>query len=186
MPCSQMSRRYELKRRAERMAATRRRIVEAAVELHTTLGPARTSLAAVAARAGVQRHTLYAHFPERSALYAACSAHWGAQHPFPDPAEWRGLEDALDAVYRWYEETEGDLVLFRRDMELDDDVRRLQESEGERLRELTRRLARGRGRLGRAAVGHALRFETWRSLRREQRLSHRDAVRAMLAFVASV
>jgi AcrR family transcriptional regulator len=95
-----MARKYELKQRAERVAETRRRIVDAAVELHTTVGPAPTSLAAVAARAGVQRHTLYRHFPDREALFAACSAHWRELHPFPGLGRQEGREQALTALYR--------------------------------------------------------------------------------------
>jgi AcrR family transcriptional regulator len=90
---------YRMQRRAERQGETRRRIVEAAVELHTTIGPARASLSAVAEQAGVQRHTLYAHFPDQYALFSACAAHWLAAHPFPEPPEPGPVrrEDARDA-----------------------------------------------------------------------------------------
>src|SRR4051812_28985348 len=112
-----MKRKYELKKRAERQAETRQRIVEAAVDLHTTVGPAQTSVAAIARRAGVQRHTVYAHFPDDATLFGACSTHWADVHPFPDVV---GLElaPALDAVYRWYDEVEPALVLFARDTHL--------------------------------------------------------------------
>src|SRR5688572_26409701 len=86
--CSQMARQYELRKRAERQAETRRRIVEATVDLHTTVGPSRTKIAAIAERARVQRHTVYAHFPDERALFSACSAHWATANPFPDPASW--------------------------------------------------------------------------------------------------
>lgn len=185
MACSQMPRSYQLQRRADGVAQTRRRIVDAAVALHTTLGPARTSLAAVAARAGVQRHTLYAHFPDRRALFAACSAHWRQLHPLPDTAPWGSLEEALVALYRWYEEVEDDLALFRRDMQLDDDVRELQEAFGRQLADVRDTLAGTGSALRRAAIGHALQFETWRSLRHEG-LSPGEAVRVMLGFVAGV
>jgi AcrR family transcriptional regulator len=79
-----MARKYELKRRAERMAETRQRITEAAMELHGTVGPARTTVAAIAERAGVERLTVYRHFPDEQALFAACSSHWAQDHPFPD------------------------------------------------------------------------------------------------------
>ncbi len=84
--CCAMTRKYELKRRAERKAETRRRIVEATVALHTSDGPARTTISAIADRAGVERHTVYAHFPDERALFDACSAHWASLHPFPDSA----------------------------------------------------------------------------------------------------
>jgi AcrR family transcriptional regulator len=168
------------------MAETRRRIVDAAVDLHTTVGPARTSLAAVAARAAVQRHTLYAHFPERRSLFAACSAHWEQLHPLPDPGSWRTLEDALGALYSWFEQVEDDFALFRRDMQLDEDVREIQEGFGRQLATIRDRFAGSDTGLRRAAIGHALQFETWRSLRRDERLARDDAVQVMLRFVASV
>jgi AcrR family transcriptional regulator len=100
-------RKYELKKRAERLAETRRRITEATVELHRTVGPAATQISEVARRAGVQRLTVYNHFPDEAALLAACSAHWRALHPAPDPAAWDGdLRTALRELYAWYRETE--------------------------------------------------------------------------------
>src|SRR5215203_359386 len=105
-----MTRTYTLKRRAEQQAETRRRIVEAAVELHGSVGPALTSLSMVAERAGVQRHTLYAHFPDERSLYMACSELSLERDPLADVAAWRAIKDqderlrvGLDAVYGWYE-----------------------------------------------------------------------------------
>src|SRR6185436_14217691 len=104
-----MTRTYTLKKRAEQQAETRRRIVEAAVELHGSLGPARTSLSMVAERAGVQRNTLYAHFPDERALLMACSAMAVERSPPPEAGRWRELADrgtrlraGLAAVYGWY------------------------------------------------------------------------------------
>ncbi len=88
-----MKRKYVLKRRAQRQEETRRRIVEAALELHRTLGPAETSLAAIAALAGVQRHTLHRHFPDQEALFTACTSHFLSQHPPPDTASWPEIPD---------------------------------------------------------------------------------------------
>src|SRR5215207_7995268 len=85
---STMARKYEMKRRAERVQETRRRIAEAAVELHQTVGPARTTVSAIAEKAGVQRHTYYAHFPELKDLYQACSALHLERNPLPDPSRW--------------------------------------------------------------------------------------------------
>src|SRR5918995_1372100 len=106
---SSMARKYEMKRRAERMQETRRRITEAAVELHQTVGPARTTVSAVAEKAGVQRHTYYAHFPELKDLYQACTAHYLERNPVPEPSRWEllpGSEErlrvALSEVYRYY------------------------------------------------------------------------------------
>ena len=77
-------RNYELRARAGRQQATRRRIVEATVALHREVGPARTTVAEIARRAGVQRLTVYNHFPDDAQLFAACQAHFLAQHPPPD------------------------------------------------------------------------------------------------------
>ena len=88
-----MTRPYVMKRRAERQAETRRRIVEAAVELHGSVGPARTNTSMVAERAGVQRHTLYAHFPDERSLYLACSGLMAERDPLPDSEPWRGIAD---------------------------------------------------------------------------------------------
>src|SRR3954451_12954209 len=96
-------RKYELKKRADAMEATRRRITEAAVELHGTVGPSRTSISAVAERAGVQRHTVYRHFPTEAELFAACSGHFAEVDPLPDPQSWATLEQALDELYAYYE-----------------------------------------------------------------------------------
>ena len=190
-----MARQYQLRKRADRIAETRRRIVEAAVELHTTTGPAKTSIAAVAERAGVQRHTVYAHFPDLRSLFAACSGHWYATNPFPDAAAWsaikepeRRLSAALDDVYGWYERVEPALALFRRDASLVPEQGEIVEERAARLASLADSLARGfsRRRRARAAIGHALEFETWRSLVRRQGLSRASAVDAMVRLAASV
>jgi AcrR family transcriptional regulator len=186
-----MTRSYELKKRAERMAATEHRIVDAAVGLHTSVGPGHTSIAAVAERAGVQRHTVYAHFPDRLSLFKACSAHWRMQHPFPEldglaalqePSE--RLRATLDVLYAWYEEVEHDLALFIRDAELV--PAEVREADGRlhlAVREMVEKGWPRRG-MARAAIGHALAFETWRSLCRRERLSRRVAVGAMVRLVS--
>src|ERR671911_830977 len=123
---SPMARKYEMKRRAERMGETRRRIAEAAVELHRTVGPARTTVSAIAEKAGVQRHTYYAHFPELKDLYRACTAHHMERDPLPDPARWaeisgpeERLRGALSEVYAYYAGNEAMLTNVLRDMPFD-------------------------------------------------------------------
>jgi AcrR family transcriptional regulator len=107
------TRKYELKKRAEQLEETRRRITEATVELHRTVGPAATQITEIARRAGVQRVTVYNHFPDETSLLTACSAHWRALHPAPDPASWLTAKDpgdrlrrGLTELYAWYRETE--------------------------------------------------------------------------------
>src|SRR3954467_11392919 len=105
-----MSRTYTLKRRAEQQAQTRQRIVESAVDLHGSVGPAATTISMIADRANVQRHTLYAHFPDERSLFMACSELALERNPLPDPSGWRTIADrntrlrtGLAAIYAWYE-----------------------------------------------------------------------------------
>jgi len=107
-----MTRTYQKKKRAEHEAETRRRIVEATVALHTSVGPARTTISAIADKAGVQRHTVYSHFPEEDALFAACTSHWAVLHPFPAAEPWGEAADplqrlalALRDIWAWYSPT---------------------------------------------------------------------------------
>jgi AcrR family transcriptional regulator len=172
-----LKRKYELKKRAEQMAETQRRITEAAIELHGTVGPARTTLSAVAERAGVERRTLYRHFPTEADLFAACSTHYFTANPWPDLASWRAIRDpqqrlerGLDELYAYYERTEPMLSNVLRDAELVDSARDavapLQAYLEEAAEILTiGRQVRGRRRqLLKAALRHALAFSTWRSL----------------------
>src|SRR4051794_3195506 len=162
-------RRYELKKRAEDVAATHRRITEAAIELHGTVGPSRTTLTAVAERAGVERRTLYRHFATEADLFAACSTHYFAANPWPDVGEWRALRDpperlggGLDELYASYERTEPMFGNVLRDAELIDfagaAVAPLQAYLGDAAEALLAgRRARGRRReLVAAALRHAL------------------------------
>jgi AcrR family transcriptional regulator len=127
---SRERRKYELKKRAEVMADTHLRITEAAIELHGTLGPARTTLTAVAERAGVERRTLYRHFPNEADLFAACSAHYFAANPWPDLDAWRAIRDpssrverALGELYAYYERTAPMFANVLRDAEIVDFAR---------------------------------------------------------------
>jgi AcrR family transcriptional regulator len=182
---------YRLRRRAERQAETQARIVEAAVDLHTSLGPAATSISAIAERAGVQRHTVYAHFPDDTALFSACTSHWAALHPFPDPAAWskssdprRRLRRALQEIYAWYAEVEDDFALFTRDSHVFPPFWAASQA---RFGALADELTPGfpRRKAVRAAIGHALDFGTWRSLVRGQGLSESAAVSLMVRLVES-
>src|SRR5438270_10289088 len=128
-----MPRKYELKRRAERQEETRRRIVEATIELHRTKGPARTTLSDVARRAGVQRHTLYSHFSDARALQMACSGHFTELNPLPDPAQWQALQGearlrrGLLELYEYFARTEDMMAAVFRDAEVHSLTREIME-----------------------------------------------------------
>ena len=190
-----MKRKYELKERARRQAETRQRIVEAAVDLHTTDGPARTTIAAIAARAGVQRHTVYAHFPTERDLFSACSTHWASLHPFPDGNGWAGesdperrLRQGLNDLYAWYEVAGDDVALFVRDARVHAATAEAFSADMARLDALREALAVGwpRRKAVRAAIAHAIELETWQSLVRRHGLTREQAVDAMVRFVTSV
>ena len=113
---------YRKRKRAEAEEDTRRRITEAAVELHGTVGPAKSTLKDVATLAGVSRTTVYSHFPTEVDLFRACSRHWASENPFPDPASWTDedpparLPVALKELYGWYGAKRGMLGNVMRDV----------------------------------------------------------------------
>jgi AcrR family transcriptional regulator len=193
---SDQKRPYRMKRRAELEEQTRLRITESAVALHEELGPAQTSISAIAERAGVRRSTVYRHFADEDALFAACSSHWRAANPPPDPQSWLSIEDpaertrtAVRELYAFYGRTEPMYVSLLRDEPLVPAVRRRLRDFHGYLRAIQDGLVEGRGLRGRrahytrAAIGHALAFPTWRSLTREQELGDDDAVELMCRLV---
>lgn len=183
---------YRMKARAELQERTRQRITESAVELHGTLGPSRTSLSAVAEHAGVRRSTLYRHFSDEAALFAACSGHWMSQHPLPDLEAWSVVSDpgerlriALNEIYVYYAENESMLANLLRDVGVVEAVQQpfaqfLNYFDAARETLILGRPERGRSaQRVRAAVGHALGFRTWQSLVREQGCTANQAVDMM-------
>ena len=189
---------YQKRRRAQLEAETRLRITEATVDLHGSVGPARTTISAVAERAGVQRATVYRHFPDEDALFDACSSHWMAQHPLPDAAAWAKIEDpeerlrtALSELYEWYAHGEYMLEKTTRDLPLVPALRPSMEAFGGWLETAADAILRARRERGarrrrlRAAVGHALAFETWRSLAVNQGLPRSEAVELMEALATA-
>lgn len=185
---------YTLKRRAERQEETRQRIVDAAVELHTRLGPAQTSVQAIADRAGVTRPTVYAHFPDARSLLMACSGHVAETMPPPEPSGWIGIADpaerltvALREMYAHYERHEQLLDNVQRDAAVMPVLAEVSAFRTRYLGEARDVLLRGwpvrgaaRARL-RRAIGHALEFRTWQSLVRRQGCSTAEAVELMVA-----
>jgi AcrR family transcriptional regulator len=188
-----MARTYQLKRRAERQNETRQRIVEATVALHTTVGPSRSSIVAIAERAGVERPTVYRHFPTTEALFTACSSHYRTQNPLPDPKPWLQIDDpkarlgrGLGELYAHYAAQEKALWPILRDFEDQSELRRYMEADIKHLEGVIDVLMSAwRGRKAaklRAAIGHATDFFAWRSLRR-QGLSNDEAVALMIDLV---
>jgi AcrR family transcriptional regulator len=188
---------YRMKRRAELEELTRRRITESAVELHGTLGPARTSISALAEHAGVRRSTVYRHFPDEDALFTACTAHWRAANPLPDVGRWIAIEDpderlgtALGELYAFYRRTRGMMDNLIRDEATVPLVREHFSGYRDYLAAAHEALMSGRRPRGRArksvgaAIGHALAFTTWRSLAVEQGLDDRHAAELMRRLVA--
>ena len=181
---------YRLGKRAEKQAETRQRIVEAAVALHCSVGPARTTVSDIAERAGVQRHTVYAHFPDEWSLLLACSGFALGRDPLPEPAQWATLpagreriRAGLEALYGWYARNDGQASCVLRDAEYHAPTREIvalrmaptfdaaAETLGERLS--------GRQR---ALLGVALDFACWRVLART--MSPSEAAETMAEAIA--
>ncbi len=183
-----MARTYTLKRRAEQQAETRRRIVEAAVELHGSIGPALTNVSMVAERAGVQRHTFYAHFPDERSLTLACSGLVFERDPLPDPEPWRKIADrrerlsaGLRAIYDWYQRNAELTACVLRDGEHHALTREMNELRmGAPMRAYREVLGAELNARQRALLGLALSFFTWRTLARESGLKQGAAVAAMV------
>jgi AcrR family transcriptional regulator len=182
-----MTRTYTLKRRAEQQAETRRRIVEAAVELHSSVGPALTTFSMIAESAGVQRHTLYAHFPDEWSLLMACSGLAMERDPLPDAAPWRAIEDrgerlrtGLAAIYAWYERNADLAACILRDAEnhpLTKEIIALRM--GPSIAAYHEVLGAKLNVKQRAVLGLALSFYTWRSLVRDGGLKPVAAIGVM-------
>jgi len=195
---SKVPRPYRQTRRATKTEETRRRIVDAALALHEEIGPARSSIAAVAKRAGVERPTVYRHFPDERSLLAACRGHSLSQHPPPDPSGWVAIEDpderlrmALSALYAYYAETERLTANLLRDAAVSPAV-------AEAMMIMSAGLAaavdllevgwptdEGRAGLVRAALTHAVSFDTWRSLCRRSSLDEGAAIDLIVGMVRS-
>ena len=189
---------YRKKRRAELEAQTAQRITESAVALHSTLGPSRTSISAVAKHAGVRRSTVYRYFPDEAALFAACTGHWMAANPLPDLGCWAAIDDpdqrlatALNELYAHYGRTEQMMQNILRDESTMPIVKQMFAGYRDYLAAARDTLMRGRPLRGGArqrviaAIGHALAFATWYSLTREEGLGGTQAADLMCCLVAA-
>lgn len=194
---SSEKRKYDLKARAEAQQQTRERIVRATMELHKEVGPAQTTISEIARRAGVQRLTVYNHFPHEAELVGACQAHWLALHPPPDVGAAFALTDpvrrvatVLGSFYNWYRETAAMAEKVQRDREAVPALDTLlQQTADAALDELAAGLADGfaanGGRTRRPMIRLALDFWTWRRLAHEG-LDDDEAAALMAAAVDSV
>lgn len=189
-------RKYELKRRAESQAATRQRIVEAAVRLHATVGPAHTTVMDIAKSAGVERVTVYRHFPDELALFSACSAHYRAQNPLPEISAWRVIDDpverlrvALSALYAYYDRTAPMLQNVLRDAETMPVIWQATEPRRRYVADIRDLLSRGWSARGRqrqrllAALALTLDFHTWKRLVLDEKVKPDEAVQMMIGLV---
>jgi AcrR family transcriptional regulator len=166
---------YRMSRRQESVDETRQRIAAAAFELHSEIGPAQTTISAVAARAGVQRHTVYKHFPDLRSLYEACSHHGLEVWAVPDGREWLSIPDPVDRlhhglteIYRIYRANAPSIGLILRDAPVYADLGASGEYD-DRMAGMFGALSAGwaeppEGAVRAAAIGHAMQFDTWRSL----------------------
>lgn len=184
-----------MSRRADLVDQTRQRITDAAVRLHTSIGPLATSMSAVAEEAGVTRLTLYRHFPSKDELFGACMSHWRSLHPPPDPDRWRAISAfeprvrrALVDLYRWYAANGDDLYPIYRDAAYTPISNQLaRQANNDRMADAMLGDA-GVGdsaRRLRAAIGHVVGFWTWRSLVADQGLSTAEASAMAAEFVLS-
>jgi AcrR family transcriptional regulator len=194
------NRKYELKARAESQEQTRQRIAKAAAELHEKIGPAETTVAEIARRAGVSRLTVYKHFPDNAALYPACSAHHLSQNPLPDFAAALAPEDPVERVRSllrmiygdWYRKQRRMMRNLQRDRRLDPALDEFMRATGDvALAGLADAATAGfelepdeRARL-RSLVRVALDFWTWDRLTSEG-MNDESAVELMTDAVAAV
>jgi AcrR family transcriptional regulator len=185
-----MARTYTLKKRAEQQAETRQRIVDAAVELHSTVGPSETTLSMIAEKAGVQRHTLYAHFPDEHSIFQACSAEAHERDPSPTADAWRGIADrrerlitGLTDLYAWYGRNARLLSNIMRDVERHPEVQAIQKRVEPVRKGWHDVLGEKLNAEQRIMLQLALSFFTWRTLTQQAGVKQPAAVNLMVEAV---
>lgn len=186
-----MNRRYTKTKRAEQQFETRQRIVEATVDLHTEVGPRRTTISMIAERAGVQRHTVYAHFPDDRSLQMACSGHVLSNDPLPSPQDWQSVNDpsvrlreALEALYRWYARNADLMANVVRDAEVLPITREVTELRaGPAMQAISDSVSGGLHARSKAALALAMSFHSWRTLVVDEGIDQSEAVDLMVRTV---
>jgi AcrR family transcriptional regulator len=194
---SERKRSYRMRERAKAQEETRQRIVEATMHLHEELGPRTTTISAIAERAGVQRLTVYRHFPDETAVFEACTSHWLSLNPTPDPQKWKDVQDgaarlqqALAAFYAYYRRTQRMWTVSFRDVEdvpaLQGPMKTFEDFVASVAQDLARSLCAGTaGKAARVTIHHALYFPTWLHLE-ELRLPDRAKVQLVANWLDGV
>lgn len=171
-------RKYNKSLRAEQQDETRERIVEALMELHEELGPANTSIKAIAEKAGVQRLTVYRHFPDEVSMFQACTSQWLKLHPPPDVGEWAQVKNASErsntamlAFYHYYRRTEKMWNASYRDLDKVEALHGPMAYFETYIDQVCGELVKAWKQTGhtkkqlQVTLRHALRFSTWQSLK---------------------
>ncbi len=189
---------YRMSKRADLEEQTRLRITQSAIDLHQTLGPSRTSISAIAERAGVRRSTVYRHFPDEAALFRACTSHWQAANPLPNLERWASIDEvnerlltALQELYGFYRRTEQMMTNVHRDEETMPIIKQMMSTYRQYLTAARETLIKGwrlrrfAQRRVRAAIGFALAFPVWRSLAIQQKLNDAECAEFMFILVTA-
>ena len=193
-----MARRYRLKARAARQENNRQRIVEAAYQLHITIGASRATTSAIARLAGVRRPTVQRHFPDLASLFVACTMHGMQLDPPPDPAAWKQIADpghrllvALSELYPAFRRRRA-VYLDIPNFEGVPGLEALFAAQAQQMEWQRAALAEGwdgpesRREWLIAALGHAIDFWTWRSLTEGQGLDDEKAALLMTEMVEGI
>lgn len=193
-----MARIYRQRKRAKDQEETRERIVEATISLHQEIGGPATTISAIAERAGVERATVYRHFPDEHTLLQGCTGHYLSQNPPPDPARWAAIDarmerlrTALREIYAYHRQTE--VMMARAAIDVPQmpvlaEVLSPMFAFWESVRDLLAAPWAGeeKAALYRAAIGHAIAFATWQSLVKNEGLTEVEAIELMLGMICAV
>jgi len=171
-----VAREYKMVKRREKVDQTRRRIAKATYELHSTIGPAMTTIALIADRAGLPRQTVYRNYATQVELFRSCIAFGLELNPLPDPDRWHSVTDpgerlqvGLTQLYQWFEAGEPVLTNTMRDFGAVQESAEAMQPVGEVFRHIYETLSQGweSSRVS-PLLSLAVDFATWRKLSRGQ------------------